>query len=181
MALQRLRKDDTVMRSEEHTSELQSPCNLVCRLLLEKKRDHPHILRELQDRFQYVMIDEYQDTNHAQYVIAHALALRHRNMCVVGDPDQSIYAWRRADIQNILDFEKDYPDARVVRLERNYRSTKTILQIASQLIARNRLRKDKKLWTENAQGNRAKLYICQDERDEARVVAEQLRQLNEQG
>src|SRR4051812_3986286 len=144
-------------------------------------RDHPHILRELQDRFQYVMIDEYQDTNHAQYVIAHALALRHRNMCVVGDPDQSIYAWRGADIQNILDFEKDYSDAKVVRLERNYRSTKTILQIASQLIARNRLRKDKTLWTENPQGVKAKLFHAQDERDEARIVAEQLRELHEQG
>ena len=83
---------------------------------------------ELQDRFQYILIDEYQDTNHAQYVLAHALALRHRNICVVGDPDQSIYAWRGADIQNILDFEKDYPDAKVVRLEQNYRSTKTILR-----------------------------------------------------
>ena len=144
-------------------------------------RDHPQILRELQDRFQYIMIDEYQDTNHAQYVIAHALAMRHRNMCVVGDPDQSIYAWRGADIQNILDFEKDYPDAKVVRLERNYRSTKMILAIASQLIARNRLRKDKTLWTENSQGAKAKLFVCQDERDEARAIAEQLRGLNEHG
>ncbi len=147
----------------------------------EAFRDHPEILRELQDRFQYVLIDEYQDTNHAQYVIAHALALRHRNMCVVGDPDQSIYAWRGADIQNILDFEKDYPDSKVVRLERNYRSTKTILAIASKLIARNRLRKDKTLWTENAQGAKAKVFFCQDERDEAQVIAEQLRELNQQG
>ena len=92
----------------------------------------PTCSRELQERFQYILIDEYQDTNHAQYVIAHALALQHRNICVVGDPDQSIYAWRGADIQNILEFEKDYPDAKVVRLEQNYRSTKTILAIASQ-------------------------------------------------
>ena len=128
-----------------------------------------------------MLIDEYQDTNHAQYVIAHALALRHRNMCVVGDPDQSIYAWRGADIQNILDFEKDYADAKIVRLERNYRSTKTILAIASKLIARNRLRKDKTLWTENAQGEKAKVFFCQDERDEARIVAEQMRGMNEKG
>ena len=147
----------------------------------EAFRDHPQILRELQDRFQYVLIDEYQDTNHAQYVIAHALALRHRNMCVVGDPDQSIYAWRGADIQNILDFEKDYADAKIVRLERNYRSTKTILAIASKLIARNRLRKDKTLWTENAQGEKAKVFFCQDERDEARIVAGQMREFNEKG
>jgi DNA helicase-2/ATP-dependent DNA helicase PcrA len=144
-------------------------------------RDHPAVLQELQDRFQYVLIDEYQDTNHAQYVIAHALALRHRNMCVVGDPDQSIYAWRGADIQNILDFETDYPDAKVVRLERNYRSTKTILAIASDLIDRNRLRKKKTLWTENPQGMKARLFLCQDERDEAQTIAQQMRQLNEQG
>jgi DNA helicase-2/ATP-dependent DNA helicase PcrA len=147
----------------------------------EAFRDHPEILRELQERFQYILIDEYQDTNHAQYVIAHALALRHRNMCVVGDPDQSIYAWRGADLQNILDFEKDYADAKIVRLERNYRSTKTILAIASKLIARNRLRKDKTLWTENPQGAKARLFLCQDERDEAQVIAEELRALNSQG
>src|ERR1041385_1949435 len=94
-------------------------------------REHPQILKELQERFQYVMIDEYQDTNHAQYILAHALALRHKNICVVGDPDQSIYAWRGADIRNILDFEKDYPDAKIVHLEQNYRSTQTILDIAS--------------------------------------------------
>ena len=147
----------------------------------ESFRNHPQILHELQERFQYVLIDEYQDTNHAQYVIAHAMALRHRNMCVVGDPDQSIYAWRGADIQNILDFEKDYPNAKVVRLERNYRSTKTILAIASKLIARNRLRRDKTLWTENPQGAKARVIFCQDERDEALVVAEELKALNEQG
>jgi DNA helicase-2/ATP-dependent DNA helicase PcrA len=144
-------------------------------------RDHAQILRELQDRFQYILIDEYQDTNHAQYVIAHALALRHRNMCVVGDPDQSIYAWRGADIQNILDFETDYPDAKVVRLERNYRSTKTILAIASDLISRNRLRKKKTLWTENELGQKARLLLCQDERDEAQSIAQELRALNERG
>ena len=143
-------------------------------------RDHPDVLAELQERFQYVLIDEYQDTNHAQYVIAHALALKHRNMCVVGDPDQSIYAWRGADIQNILDFEKDYPDAKVVRLEQNYRSTKTILHIASKLIANNKQRKEKTLWTENAEGEKARLFLCQDEHDEARIVAEQLKSLHDE-
>src|SRR6185503_20175440 len=105
---------------------------------------------------------EYQDTNHAQYVIAHALAMKHRNICVVGDPDQSIYAWRGADIQNILDFEKDYKDAKIVRLEQNYRSTKTILRIASELISHNTLRKDKRLWTENDIGDKARLMFCQN-------------------
>src|SRR5438045_3262275 len=126
------------------------------------------------------MIDEYQDTNHAQYVIAHALALRHRNICVVGDPDQSIYAWRGADIRNILDFETDYSDAKVVKLEQNYRSTKTILAIASQLIANNTQRKKKDLWTENPQGERAKLVLAQDEHDEAHVVMQELKRLNEE-
>ena len=111
------------------------------------------MLAELQERFQYILIDEYQDTNHAQYVIAHALALKHRNICVVGDPDQSIYAWRGADIRNILEFEQDYPDAKVVRLEQNYRSTKTILAHRHRkLIANNTQRKEKTLWTENAAG-----------------------------
>jgi DNA helicase-2/ATP-dependent DNA helicase PcrA len=143
-------------------------------------RDHPEILGALQDRFPYLLIDEYQDTNHAQYVLAHALAMRDRNICVVGDPDQSIYAWRGADIQNILDFEKDYPDAHIVRLEQNYRSTKTILHVASTLIARNTQRKEKALWTENDQGDRARVFLCQDEHDEAAIVAEQLRQLHDQ-
>ena len=142
-------------------------------------RDQPNVLRELQERFQYLLIDEYQDTNHAQYVVAHALAQRHRNICVVGDPDQSIYAWRGADIKNILEFERDYPDAKVVRLEQNYRSTKRILRIASDLIAQNVQRKEKRLWTENDFGQPAQLLLCQDEHDEAEQVMHQLRQLQE--
>jgi DNA helicase-2/ATP-dependent DNA helicase PcrA len=142
-------------------------------------RDHPQVLAELQDRFAYILIDEYQDTNHAQYVLAHSLALKHRNICVVGDPDQSIYAWRGADIRNILEFEKDYPDAKVVKLEQNYRSTKTILDIASKLISNNLRRRDKSLWTENAQGEKAELLLCQDEHDEAGAVMNRLRQLQE--
>ncbi|MDB5301093.1 MAG: ATP-dependent helicase UvrD/PcrA, partial [Phycisphaerales bacterium] len=144
-------------------------------------RDHPDVLAELQERFQYLLIDEYQDTNHAQYVLAHAMALKHRNLCVVGDPDQSIYAWRGADIQNILDFEKDYPDAKVVRLEQNYRSSQRILRIASQLIANNTQRRDKSLWTENAPGDAARLFLCQDEHDEAAVITQQLREAHEKG
>ena len=143
-------------------------------------RDFPDVKRELQERFRYIMIDEYQDTNRAQYVLAHALAAAHRNICVVGDPDQSIYAWRGADLRNILDFEKDYPDAKVVRLEQNYRSTKRILRIASELISRNLQRKDKTLWTENAEGAKAQLFFCQDEHDEAAVVTAQLRSLHHQ-
>ncbi len=142
-------------------------------------RDYPHMLAELQERFRYILIDEYQDTNHAQYVLAHALAMKHRNICVVGDPDQSIYAWRGADIKNILDFEKDYRDARIVKLEQNYRSTKTILHIAGALIKRNTQRKEKDLWTENSAGEKARVFFAQDEYDEANVVASQLKQLHE--
>ncbi len=105
--------------------------------------------------------------------------MRHRNICVVGDPDQSIYAWRGADIQNILDFEKDYPDAKIVKLEQNYRSTKTILHIASRLISRNSQRKEKSLWTENGEGEKAQLFLCQDEYDEANLIARQLKELAE--
>jgi len=144
-------------------------------------RDHPAMLAELRERFGYMMIDEYQDTNHAQYILAHALAGGHRNIAVVGDPDQSIYAWRGADIRNILDFEKDYPDAKVVRLEQNYRSTKTILALASKLIANNTQRKDKELWTENQQGEPAKVFLCQDENDEALIVVEQLKAAQKAG
>lgn len=147
----------------------------------EAFRSHPDILQELQERFQYILIDEYQDTNHAQYIIAHALAMKNRNMCVVGDPDQSIYRWRGADIRNILDFEKDYPDAVVVRLEQNYRSTKTILKIASDLIARNAQRKDKRLWTENSDGEKAMVLLCQDEHHEAATIAQRLQRLHDGG
>jgi DNA helicase-2/ATP-dependent DNA helicase PcrA len=144
-------------------------------------REHNSILAELQERFAYILIDEYQDTNHAQYIVAHALALKHRNICVVGDPDQSIYAWRGADIQNILDFEKDYPDAKVVKLEQNYRSTQNILDIASRLIANNRQRKEKRLWTTKGAGEKVKVLLCGDEHDEAMSVARAFQELNASG
>ncbi len=143
-------------------------------------RDHPDVLAELQQRFQYLMIDEYQDTNRAQYLLAHALAGKHRNICVVGDPDQSIYAWRGADLRNILDFERDYPDVKIVKLEQNYRSTKTILNIASHLIAKNHNRREKSLWTENDQGEKAIFLACQDEHDEARQVMRILKDLHDE-
>lgn len=143
-------------------------------------RDHPDVLRELQERFRYILIDEYQDTNRAQYLLTHALASKHRNICVVGDPDQSIYAWRGADLRNILDFERDYPDVMVVKLEQNYRSTKTILNLASKLIARNTQRKDKTLWTENPQGDAGKIVVCQDEHDESEIVAQTLRAMHDE-
>jgi DNA helicase II / ATP-dependent DNA helicase PcrA len=139
----------------------------VARLLGE----HEAIRKELSSRFRYLLIDEYQDTNHAQYLIASSLASGHRNICATGDPDQSIYAWRGADIQNILDFEADYPEAKVVRLEQNFRSTGAILSAASTLIGHNFRRKHKDLWTQDQQGAAVQAWSCDDERDEAARIA----------
>ena len=134
--------------------------------------EHQAVREELSDRrFRYLLIDEYQDTNHAQYLIAAALASVHRNICATGDPDQSIYAWRGADIQNILDFEADYPEAKVVRLEQNFRSSGAILSAASTLISHNERRKHKELWTEDQRGVPVQVWSCEDERDEASRVA----------
>ena len=138
-------------------------------------REHPDVLKELQDKYQYVMIDEYQDTNHAQFMIANALANRHKNLCATGDPDQSIYGWRGANIKNILDFEAHYPNANVVRLEQNYRSTKCILALADGLIKNNSRRKHKELWTDNDQGDPVQVVTCNDERHEAQWVVDALR------
>lgn len=132
---------------------------------------NPDVLAYYQQRYQYIHVDEYQDTNHAQYQLVKLLASRFMNICVVGDADQSIYGWRGADMQNILDFEKDYPEAKVVLLEENYRSTKKILQAANEVIKNNRNRRPKKLWTQNDDGEQIVYYRANDERDEAVFVA----------
>jgi len=140
-------------------------------------REHPEVLEFYQDRFRYVLVDEYQDTNKAQYEIVNRLAARDRNLMVVGDDDQSIYSWRGADIRNILEFERDYPDATVIRLEQNYRSTETILAAANAVVANNRGRKPKTLWTANVGGEAIVRYSATDERDEARFAAEEIERL----
>ncbi|MFV8210992.1 DNA helicase PcrA [Streptococcus pluranimalium] len=132
---------------------------------------HPDVLAYYQQRYQYIHVDEYQDTNHAQYQLVKLLASRFKNICVVGDADQSIYGWRGADMQNILNFEKDYPEAKVVLLEENYRSTKKILQAANEVINNNRNRRPKKLWTQNADGDQLVYYRANNEQDEAVFVA----------
>lgn len=132
---------------------------------------NPDVLAYYQQRYQYIHVDEYQDTNHAQYQLVKLLASRFKNICVVGDADQSIYGWRGADMQNILDFEKDYPEAKVVMLEENYRSTKKILQAANAVINNNRNRRPKKLWTQNADGEQIVYYRAHDEREEAVFIA----------
>ena len=138
---------------------------------------HPEVLSFYQDRFRYIHVDEYQDTNHAQYEIVNMLAAKTRNLMVVGDDDQSIYSWRGADIRNILEFEKDYPEATVIKLEENYRSTKTILAAANAVVENNRGRKPKTLFTANAGGEAITRYFASDERDEARFAAEEVERL----
>jgi DNA helicase II / ATP-dependent DNA helicase PcrA len=145
---------------------------------IELFEQHPEVLAEYQRRWRYVHIDEYQDTNHAQYRIAQLLAGAHRNLCVVGDDAQSIYAFRGADIQNILSFKRDYPEATVVRLEQNYRSTQRILRLADAIIRHNHKQLDKHLWTENPQGEPVILMEALSERDEAQKVERRIRDLH---
>ncbi|WP_312475432.1 DNA helicase PcrA [Neobacillus sp.] len=137
----------------------------------------PDVLEYYQRKFQYIHVDEYQDTNRAQYMLVKMLANRFQNLCVVGDSDQSIYRWRGADIANILSFEKDYPNATVILLEQNYRSTKRILLAANKVIANNMNRKAKNLWTENAEGNKLVYYRADSEQGEAQFVAGKIKEL----
>ncbi len=141
----------------------------------------PEVLARYQNRFSYVLIDEYQDTNRPQYLLARMLSDRTRNLCVVGDVDQSIYAWRGADIRNILDFEKDYPEAVTIKLECNYRSTRNILDAANAVIENNQERKPKSLWTHNEAGQSIAYYHAADERDEGRYVVENMEKLRRDG
>jgi len=153
-------------------------------LLVETVRlfkEHPAVLERYQQQLRYILVDEYQDTNHAQYELVNMLAAQHRNICVCGDPDQSIYRWRGADIRNILEFERDYPDATVIKLEQNHRSTQVILDIANHVIAKNKARKEKNLWTTNGRGREAIYYEAWDERDEASFVASEIGQAVRKG
>ncbi len=144
-------------------------------------KNHPDVLEAYQNRFRYLLVDEYQDTNHAQYVLTQLLAAKNRNIMVVGDDDQSIYSWRGADLRNILDFEEDYPDAQVVKLEENYRSVGNILSAANAVIANNINRKSKKLFTSSEDGDKIKVYMANDERDEGRWIAGQIEKLKDAG
>lgn len=137
----------------------------------------PERLEHYQRAFRHLLVDEYQDTNHAQYVLVNLLGREHRNVCIVGDDDQSIYSWRGADIRNILEFEKDYPEATVIKLEQNYRSTQTILSAANHVISNNRDRKPKKLWSTLSQGEPVRVAEVDDEHAEARFVAGEISRL----
>ena len=142
-------------------------------------RDHPAVLEHYQEWFRYILIDEYQDTNRAQYQLVNLLAAKYRNLCVVGDADQGVYSWRGATIQNLLDFERDYPDAEIFLMEQNYRSTSNILAVANALIEHNVHRKPKSLWTETQAGELAVRYRADDEHEEAVFVAEEIHRLVE--
>ena len=143
-------------------------------LTVELLESCPDVLEYYQNKFRYILIDEYQDTNHSQYRLVRALAQKHQNICVVGDDDQAIYSWRGADIKNILDFERDYPNTTILRLEQNYRSTQNILGAAYEVVRHNRRRIDKKLWTENQTGELITCYEAQDENDEAGHVIQEI-------
>ncbi len=137
-------------------------------------RRFPEVRGSYQELCRYVMVDEFQDTNLIQYQLIRQMTETHRNICVVGDDDQSIYRWRGAEVGNILNFEKDFPEARVITLEQNYRSTQNILQAASHVVRKNRYRKEKKLWTENPEGEPLTFYVAEDEEDEARFVTQKI-------
>jgi len=140
-------------------------------------RDHGDLRDQLEDRYRYVLVDEYQDTNISQYMIGRLLSQRNENLCVTGDPDQSIYAWRGANLRNILQFEEDFPDAKVVRLEQNYRSTPQILSAADSVIRENQARKHKELWTDNTEGPAVRVVECEDGRGEGLLIASEIARL----
>ena len=149
----------------------------ILMLLIKIFQDFPETLEKYQKKFRYIMVDEYQDTNHAQYTLIKMLANKHKNICVVGDDWQGIYSWRGANIQNILDFEKDYPETKVIKLEQNYRSTQQILDAAYGVISKNIKRKDKKIWTENKKGELLLAFEAEDEKNEAQFVANEIKKL----
>ncbi|MFP3880046.1 MAG: ATP-dependent helicase [Dehalococcoidia bacterium] len=144
-------------------------------------QNHPQILKKYQSKYVHILVDEFQDTNIVQYMLMTQLAGKYRNLCVVGDPDQSIYSWRFADVRNILSFEKDYPEAKVVLLEQNYRSTRTILEVASELISANMQRKPKKLWTGNEEGDSVTVIESYDAEEEAQSVVNEIEKVVDQG
>ena len=144
-------------------------------------RKYPNVLKEYQEQYKYILIDEYQDTNEAQYLLAKMISAKYKNICVVGDDSQSIYSWRGSNYKNILNFEKDYPDCKTVYLEQNYRSTKTIIEASNELIKNNVHRKDKNLWTDNEEGVKIEYHIASNEKDEAYYVIKEINNLINEG
>ena len=137
-------------------------------------RTYPEVLKQYQERYQYILIDEYQDTNQAQYILTKMISARYQNICVVGDDSQSIYSWRGANYKNILNFEKDFPNTKTILLEQNYRSTKTILEAANNVIKNNKMKKEKNLWTDNEMGLKIKYHQASTEKEESEYVVKQI-------
>ncbi len=167
---QSIAKAYEIYQKRLQTADAMDFDDLLCKAV-ELFRQNPEILGYYQNQFKYIMVDEYQDTNRVQYEFVRMLAEKHGNICVVGDDDQSIYKFRGATIENILSFENTFKGAQIIRLEQNYRSTKTILSAANEVISNNTVRKGKTLWTENAEGEKIELHTCEDERDEAAFIA----------
>ncbi|MFS4459493.1 ATP-dependent helicase [Bdellovibrio sp. HCB2-146] len=184
-ANKRLMDEKTVAVYKAYEAEMRKANSLDFDDLLMKTyelfRMYPDVLKMYQDKFRFIMVDEYQDTNHIQYLLVQLLAKAHRNLCVVGDEDQSIYSWRGADIKNILDFEKDFPEAKVIKLEENYRSSGNIVNAATAVIKNNTERKDKTLFTSNADGDLIQVHEERNEYDEARFVAKTIQAMMNEG
>jgi DNA helicase-2/ATP-dependent DNA helicase PcrA len=176
-------KDDSFFEYyEEYESELHR-ANAVdfgglITGVLQLFEKYPEVLKRYQERYQYILVDEYQDTNRAQFDLLKHLSEGNSNICVVGDEDQSIYSWRGADINNILDFEKNYPDAKILKLEQNYRSSKNIIEAASHVISRNSLRKGKEMWTQNPEGESIQIIECHNDKKEGEFIAQKIIDLN---
>ena len=172
-----------VYQKYERNLKLNNAMDFDDLLILPLKlfKDYPRVLQEYQERYKYVFIDEYQDTNEPQYLLSKMISAKYRNITVVGDADQAIFTWRGANYKNILNFEKDYPEAKVVLLEENYRSTKTILKAANNVIKNNKIRKEKNLWTENEDGCKIVYYKAFDEKDESNYVVHEVKRLINDG
>ncbi|MDD2391728.1 MAG: UvrD-helicase domain-containing protein [Bacilli bacterium] len=169
-----------VYRSYEQRLKKSSSLDFDDLLMLPIKlfNENPKILKQYQEKYKYILIDEYQDTNEAQYLLTKMISAKYKNICVVGDPDQSIYSFRGSNYKNILNFERDYKNAKTIKLEKNYRSTKTILDVANDIIKNNNFRKDKDLWTDNKEGEKIKYHRCENEKDEGYYIVNEIKKLN---
>ena len=172
-----------VYRKYEKSLKINNAVDFDDLLILPLKlfNNNPGVLQKYQEKYKYVFIDEYQDTNEPQYILSKMISAKYKNITVVGDADQAIFTWRGANYKNILNFEKDYKDAKVVLLEENYRSTKTILNAANNVIKNNKVRKEKNLWTQNEEGSKITYYKAFDEKDESNYVVNEIKKLIEKG
>ena len=174
-------EDEFITYYEEYETELRKSNAIdfggLISGVIQLFETHPEVLKRYQDRYNYILVDEYQDTNRAQFELIKMISALKKNICVVGDEDQSIYSWRGADIRNILDFEETYPEVEVLKLEQNYRSSKTIIEAASCVISRNSLRKGKEMWTKNPDGDCIEVIECQNDKSESEFISQKIQEL----